>query len=586
MKKKTFMKATALLMVSSMVLSMASITVYADEGDVITQPLDANGNDSNPDNDTITVENQDVIVSGSEEYAVSATGGGEVTVINGDVSFNSNYDYGTERNPVAVTSDYRHDQTKKPSEVTIDGNITSNQDGLHVWYGSKADIDGNITADKMGVQADGYSTANVTGNVTAINGVEAYNNCKVDVGGDVNAIDKGIYARVSEINVTGDVNSDWIGAKVVKDIPYSVAEGNKLAGTVGGSITAGYIGAVVQDHGTLKVGKDVSGTNIGILTQVEGIEEPYYDDDDEEQYAKLPDSNLIIVGGTIKSEGYAIYALTSDASVKYDPTIVVFKIEAPDEDHIVGAGTDPNAGSTDAAAAQENKNAINYIIKMQDNSGLATIDGAQTFEGYKTMKKGNSVTISLNSSDYYLQGSEAVTITQNPNGSYTVTLNSAFGGIDLQILKRAIDEATGGGDYVPQDENPAPEPPAPTIVVTNGEGVTPAATGDAITPARTVSFNISDVTPAQMKEAIVENISATPTGGALRIETDQVACLDTAMLQAFAERGDIDLELIFTYNGQKMRIVIPRGTDIHRLLDANGYCGFLRLAGILGFQYI
>ncbi|MCR5155152.1 MAG: hypothetical protein K6C96_00545 [Butyrivibrio sp.] len=86
-----------------------------------------------------------------------------------------------------------------------------------------------------------------------------------------------------------------------------------------------------------------------------------------------------------------------------------------------------------------------------------------------------------------------------------------------------------------------------------------------------------------MKDAIIENIAATPDDGVLRIETDRVSCLDTAMLQAFAEKGNIDIELIFTYNGQKIRVFIPRGTDISSLLDKDGYCGYLNLAKVLGY---
>lgn len=97
-----------------------------------------------------------------------------------------------------------------------------------------------------------------------------------------------------------------------------------------------------------------------------------------------------------------------------------------------------------------------------------------------------------------------------------------------------------------------------------------------------MSLNVSELTPAQLQTAVVDNISSTPSGGTLRIETTAASCFDKKMLETFAQKGDIDIEVLFTYGGKKLRVVIPAGYDITKLLDEKGYCGYLRLAEILG----
>ena len=54
------------------------------------------------------------------------------------------------------------------------------------------------------------------------------------------------------------------------------------------------------------------------------------------------------------------------------------------------------------------------------------------------------------------------------------------------------------------------------------------------------------------------------------------------MIETFATRKDIDINVVFTHNGKKMKVTIPAGYDMNSLLDENGYCGFLRLLSILG----
>ena len=54
------------------------------------------------------------------------------------------------------------------------------------------------------------------------------------------------------------------------------------------------------------------------------------------------------------------------------------------------------------------------------------------------------------------------------------------------------------------------------------------------------------------------------------------------MIETFATRKDIDINVVFTHNGKKMKVTIPAGYDMYSILDEYGYCGFLRLLSIFG----
>ena len=58
------------------------------------------------------------------------------------------------------------------------------------------------------------------------------------------------------------------------------------------------------------------------------------------------------------------------------------------------------------------------------------------------------------------------------------------------------------------------------------------------------------------------------------------------MIAAMAARPDVAYNIVFKHDGVKMRIVIPAGYDVKSLLDEHGYCGFLRLATLLGFTVL
>ncbi len=460
------------------------------------------------------------------------------------------------------------------------------------------DVDGDVTTNTVVIDHD-VSVGSTSQNVPYA--ISASNDAIVEVKGDLefNTSASDAYAiksDISAVTVEGDLVSSSNGiyanhqgeALVCEDVKakgIGVTSADNSAVGVKGTIEADKVGAQIMDSSNLCVEGDIKSGEVGIL----------YNSVDT--YA----NSLVVVEGTIKADDCAV--VVTDTSSYYPGLqfLVVHKFDVA-EDHIVGIGT-PNTDTSvnkqynidyTNAIIPDIKNAIQYIMRIEDNDNALISDNAEklTYTGsnpkvIKFMSKENTVNMTIDS-NYYLTGNDAVTITQNSDGTYSITLNNYLGGIQLQILRKAIEEAVKEiqEESTQDNDNTPPAPTTPNIVVTNGTTIAPAAVEGAVTPARTVSFNISDVTPSEMKQAIVDNIVATPADGTLRIETDKVSCLDTAMLQSFEEKGNIDLELIFTYNGQRMRVFIPRGTKIRDLLDANGYCGYLRLAELLGYQII
>ncbi len=602
MSHNKLFKAISVISAFSIVFSMCSVTAFADEGEIHDTPVVRNGGSASYDN---------VVVDGATTPAITATGGATVEV-SGVVAENP----GNTATPNVIVAN------GSGTNVQVGGNVYTTSEGVAANNGATITIGRDLIVDDTAIVADGRSTVNVGGGIPqSSKGVDANDHSIVNVGGTISAtLDKGVKAtngstvRVngnigtsddhdeytmnpdvgvyasdgSTVTINGEVNADkkgveaYAGSRVTveKDINavYPAIETDPPTNfgvlmersdvTVNGSIYSGDYGVEMRYGGDLIVKGDVEGDVCGIALDMQPSNNQDY---------------IVIVEGTVRSEdGYALYVAppTSQPTEAYATEIAVHKLEAS-EGKAIGV-----LGDTTGEMVAVIERAINYIINFQNTDNAGTISNYDTYQGRKTMKKDGSVTISVNDG-YYLQGSGDITITPNGDGTFTITMKEgSFGGIDIWVLKKAIDEVTGGGDYIPQDENPNPVSTNPNIVVTNGTTATPVVADGAVTPARTVSFNISDVTPSEMKEAIVNNISATPAGGTLRIETDKVSCLDEAMLQSFADKGNIDIELIFTHNGQRMRIVIPRGTDIRKLIDASGYCGYLRLAELLGYQII
>ncbi len=189
------------------------------------------------------------------------------------------------------------------------------------------------------------------------------------------------------------------------------------------------------------------------------------------------------------------------------------------------------------------------------------------------------------------------TTTSEGMAIYRVVLTNTKGGLYLKAIRRQIAEATG----VPEsqvslvvetsqnsDSASPSEIPSDAVVVSTPASGTPAAPAvpGAEAPSRAVTLNITQLTPVQYQNAIVNNVAATPAGTTFRISTNRMACFDKRIISAFKANPNVNVEVLFPYGGQMLRVVIPRGYDVTKLLDEKGYCGFLRLASLLGSEVV
>lgn len=483
MHKARLYKPLSIIISCIIFASATSVTVYADEPPIYAE----NG-------ETVVHQGDFTYINISNEYAVGADTGGQVTV-NGNVYYTS-----PDRHIGAAVSAENSNDANLPSKIVITGNVESTDSKVVVTKDNAiVEIGGDVTGpygdSDVAIQAEDNSTVKVKGDVTGLNAVDVSDSATVEIGGDIYGT---VQALGGTSNVKGDIaGSTWIGEGTV---------------TVGGSISNGgvmYVVDTAQDQGTVVAGDSISSISVLILDP--GITEAA-------------------------------------------PQIVAYKIENP-EVNVMSAGGD------EEAIANSVLNAIQYIIHIQGDD-CYTMEGAGEATGYggvryKTMTKPSSVTITVDS-EHYLEGNQAVTVTVDPDNPsrYIVTLNTYEGGIDLQVIRKAIEDATDG-DVEIEISDPSKEK---DLDLSGSGGI--------------------DLT----KAAILRDIKNTPSGGVLRIKADRIACFDREMLEAFAARGDIDIELTFPYNGKMIRVFIPRGTDIEKLLDEKGYCGYLRLIGILGFE--
>nr|WP_297703363.1 hypothetical protein [uncultured Butyrivibrio sp.] len=459
------------------------------------------------------------------------------------------------------------------SKVTVNGDVNSLTSGISAGGGSEAKVEGNVTATGSIYEAENYKS-------NGSSGVSAYNEgTKVEVGGNVSALSTGVVAG-SGSNVTVEGNVTASGGTTVRDGNETksgtglAVSGDDTKATVGGNVTGYSTGTSIQMAADNKTEITVKGDVIassedGVALSVtpEIIWSPYDDQghrtgqskqysDAEEFQKSLPEITVHALTGTtpIKVLGYS-----DEKSAEYEKAVA---------------------------------ETINYIIKYTE--GVSNIEATKKDDLYTTkLNQEFSFTVS---DGYDISLDSSILSVKQENGKYIVTLNNVQGGINLNAIKRAIEQATGQEVEVQVNPNaqPVPEagmenpsqPPATALYVApaNSSGVAAAAVAveGAKAPSRAVTLNIEQLTPVQFQGAIINNIDATPAGTSLRVETNKPACFDRNMLNAFAKKATVDMEVIFTYNGQKLRVVIPAGYDITKLLDENGYCGFLRLAAILG----
>ena len=491
--------------------------------------------------------------------------------------------------------------------------------------------------DKIGIYAGGNgSTVTQTGDVTTTDAasVLASEHSKVIVNGDVTSQKNDIGANTvnaseSFVEINGDVTSEAQDAIVANNGSEIHVDGNVVAE----SVTANESGhGIKASDSQVTVSKDVvSDENFAIVAS--GDSEIFVQKDADGRwvaYETLDDKSkdgILEIYGTAKSDRttFAFDVTDTDQNpdniTNYLPKISIYKIEQrltpKNGNGIVSVrvsnsqtGTLEELGADESAAYSEAIiKQINYIIHADKNVALetASIDhtylNAPTTKYYTAEEAANGAGFMVDVCDGYelSYDSSVVVVTKARGNMYRVTLINPYGGLNLTAIRKAVAEQTGvpeekievevqnTEDSQPSSTDDSYGAPAGAIKISSGNipsaNVVPAIEG-AATPSRAVSVNVQNLTPVQYQNVFINNVASTPAGTMLRFETNTVSVLDSNMINAIASNPTIDVEVLFTYNGQKLRVVIPAGYDVSKLLDEKGYCGFLRLASLLGSQVI
>ncbi|WP_022775994.1 hypothetical protein [Butyrivibrio sp. AE2015] len=472
------------------------------------------------------------------------------------------------------------------------GNVTTKDGGTAVTaYNEGTIINVEGTVDASGVKVNKNDD---TVTYKGATGVSVSNGANVIIEKNVTGGSRGISANNdSSLTVKGDVTATGTDQTSYKwnneTQKYDIQE-NSVSG----------IGVETNGDATINIGGDISAFDDGIL-----INPDNYDN-----------KGSIIVEGTITAasdtgKGIQIYKVPK----KYDgitfddvkdalddvPELTIYEIDAKYPVYVrMATADDPDNPNQKIETAVIN--AINYIVKQNkesvDKYGMA-VSGTTAIDKYDTVKIGQEFTVKVDEipEGYELNAGDNVKVTKNEDGSFTLKLENEKGGIYVQVRLIPVSNPDGSTSYVVeptpeqfdnnnQDRTETPQSTAGAIVISNNQGAadTPSTVAaiSGTKPARTASYNLGTVTPIQYKESIIANVAAAPEGGAFNIQTDRVSCFDKKMIQAFASRPDIDVNVVFTYGGKKLKVTIPAGYDVNKLLDDNGYCGFLRLMSILG----
>lgn len=565
---------------------------------------------SNGDDSLLRVDEYSGNYFGNGTGLVQANGAGSTVNVGGNVDGSELISKSGNANQ---TSYYWNGDDEEPTSIVKYDKVTSTggaDSAVIAENGASVTVDGNVTGGKNG--------ATVTGE-----------NSSLTVGGNV-------VSNGKESVKSGTKYTNGEGAEIVKETTdsgntkYSVKEGSTGVAYADPKTMDGN-GITTDGNGNILVKGDVTGTQNGITI-------------DNDQNGK---KGSITVLGTIKGEQYGINLADSLQMYKYVdnakkgetaeesearfkaageklaaeiPEITVYAIEAKEavNDEKLGVnskGRPVVVECSDAykAAYSSVVNAINYIIKHDDESikdanvkvdaTTKTIDN----KDYYVTKINQAFSVAANLPDgFTLSGGDNVSVVDNGNGTFSLTLTNLSGGINIKAVLRPVSNssvASSESSYeveiqqVSQPSSTSPsstETAAPVVIRTISPAAAAGNSGSAnfvaaisgTKPAQTVSFEVGKITAAQYKDAVIANVASVPANGAYNIVTDKPSVFDSKMMDAIAARNDIDVNVVFNYGGRRYKVVIPAGYNVKSLLDSNGYCGFLRLLALLGGEVI
>lgn len=189
------------------------------------------------------------------------------------------------------------------AQVTLNGDITSDNDGLEAYENAQVTVNGDITAQSDGIIADEDAKVDMTGDITTSgnDAIDTNGNAQVTLEGNVTAKeDDGILADGSStVVVTGDVTGQAVG----------VAANDTAKVTVNGNVT-GMDGNAPDENGNL---------DEGTMSDPEG-----YSDGGNGVEAS-GESTVTVNGNVTGGDSYGTYSYAGSGVMAYDESKVTVK---------------------------------------------------------------------------------------------------------------------------------------------------------------------------------------------------------------------------------------------------------------------
>ena len=600
MYKKTLINLTALTLAMSMAFGPAVTTFAADNDTVITTDAGTSSTDTVDDTTDNSDVDETVVIERDPEskayYRTSETEQETViinvpegAVMNADSKENSTV-YAQNNSNVTVNGDvnsenFRGANAQPGSTITVNGDVTSEYKGAVTTNGTVV-VNGDVSGDFAGISVlgeDGKITVN--GDVSA----DGYKKTNDETIGDIDktenkeirkyASKEGSAIRTDgagEIHVTGDAIGLNEGVYIV---PKVNGEGGKI-------VVEGTLGSIND----LAKSDRYNGTDL-------------YADKSKNDFSATGETAEEIARNLIKAfpEIYAYHYLENGFSIVYSLK-------------------NNNESDESTVTYQDVYEVSNKLISDKLNYIIHTEGDVKFEDGFKTVDIDNKTITAMAENaimkvavadGYTLAGNDAVTVTDNGDGTFSVKLAKVYGGIVLSaVLKPVVvtnenneqtvvyvasetaqETETTGTTQTNSDvqENVVRVPfVVATFTVSDGN-VLPDVLGASredgasetvVSAKQVIKVAAGELTAIEYKNAFISSVKNAPLNGIVRVETATPTCFDKMMLQVLATRPDLTLEVSFPINKENVELTVPAGYDVMSLLDANGYCGFLYLNSV------
>ncbi len=254
---------------------------------------------------------------------------------------------------------------------------------------------------------------------------------------------------------------------------------------------------------------------------------------------------------------------------------------------------DVTEGSSFAAGSNITKNEWSFTITPEtvdvtgvsvDPTSLALEVGEfETLEATVTPSDASNRNITWDSDD-----DDIATVTQGGKvtgvheGSTIIRVTTANGGFDAECAVTVHKQASGGSRSEKKSRHKKPSTPSEDYDYAewNGQYVYGGLVDGVFAPTTMIPASAYP----KFNAFLVKKVKAAVSGAAITVNAAPWTSINKALADAFTEKGDVSLTLIYTPDGgaPSYQITILAGTNLSELLDANGYIGFSKLGELFG----